>query len=162
LKVGGTLEEGKRGRGKREGRICYGRRWKRCTEGQEIEQRCVAMGDEELGCCKKKVPDARKRRDSQDSMGMTLPELPHKGKGEPVETRSRGWAWSLIEGWGHPPISKILIQNCSCLKEIQGQRVEQKQKRGHSETAPPGDPSHTQTPNPDTFADAKKSLLTGA
>jgi hypothetical protein len=27
----------------------YGRRWNRCTEGQEIEQRCVAKGDRELG-----------------------------------------------------------------------------------------------------------------
>ena len=31
----------------------------------------------------------------------------------------------------------------------------------HSETAPPGDPSHIQSPNPDTIVDAKKCLLTG-
>ena len=31
------------------GRIGYGRRWRRCTEGQEIEQSCVAKGDGELG-----------------------------------------------------------------------------------------------------------------
>ena len=31
------------GREKR-GRIRYGRRWRRCTEGQEIEQKYVAMG----------------------------------------------------------------------------------------------------------------------
>ena len=30
------------------------------------------------------------------------------------------------------------------------------------ETAPPGDPSHMQPPNPDTIADVKKCLLTGA
>jgi hypothetical protein len=30
------------------------------------------------------------------------------------------------------------------------------------ETAPPGDPSHKQPPNPDTIADANKSLLKGA
>ena len=35
-------------------------------------------------------------------------------------------------------------------------------RKGHPETAPPGDPSHMQTPNPDTIADAKKCLLTGA
>jgi hypothetical protein len=34
-----------------------------------------------------------------------------------------------VEGWGHPSISKILTQNCSCLKEIQGQRVEQRLKK---------------------------------
>ena len=30
------------------------------------------------------------------------------------------------------------------------------------ETAPPADPSHIQSPNPDTIVDAKKCLLTGA
>ena len=35
-------------------------------------------------------------------------------------------------------------------------------RKGHPETAPPGDPSHIQTPNPDTIVDAKKCLLTGA
>ena len=39
---------------------------------------------------------------------MTLAEIPNKGEREPVETISRGWAWPLIEGWDHPPISKIL------------------------------------------------------
>jgi hypothetical protein len=34
-------------------------------------------------------------------------------------------------------------------------------RKGHSETAPPRDPSHLQTPNPDTIADDKKPLLTG-
>jgi hypothetical protein len=43
--VGGTLKEEK---GVKCGRIRYERRWKRCTEGQEIEQRCVAMGNGEL------------------------------------------------------------------------------------------------------------------
>jgi hypothetical protein len=37
-----------------------------------------------------KVPDARKARASQDRMGMTLAEIPHKVEGEPVETISRG------------------------------------------------------------------------
>jgi hypothetical protein len=33
---------------------------------------------------------------------------------------------------------------------------------GHSETAPPEDPSHTQAPNQDTIVDDEKYLLTGA
>jgi hypothetical protein len=33
---------------------------------------------------------------------------------------------------------------------------------GNPETAPPGDPSYMQPPNPDTIADTKKCLLTGA
>ena len=45
----------KRGEGgEKRGRIRYGRRWRRCTEGQEIEQRCVAMGDGELGVATRK------------------------------------------------------------------------------------------------------------
>jgi hypothetical protein len=35
-------------------------------------------------------------------------------------------------------------------------------RKGHSVTTPLCDPSHMQTPNPDTIADAKKHLLTGA
>ena len=46
--MGGTGEEERKSRGKRGGRIGYRRRWGRCTEGQEIEQRCVAVGDREL------------------------------------------------------------------------------------------------------------------
>ena len=41
-------------KGEKRGRIRYGRRWRRCTEGQEIEQRCVAMGDGELGVATRK------------------------------------------------------------------------------------------------------------
>jgi hypothetical protein len=70
--------------------IRYGKRWGRSIEGQEIEQRCVAMGDGELGGSHQKVPDARKARDSQDPTGMTLAEIPNKEEKEPVETISRG------------------------------------------------------------------------
>jgi hypothetical protein len=42
------LEEEKRG-GQKRGRVSYGRRGRRCTKSQEIEKRCVAMGDVALG-----------------------------------------------------------------------------------------------------------------
>jgi hypothetical protein len=35
-------------------------------------------------------------------------------------------------------------------------------RKGHPETAPPGDPSHIQLPNPGTIVDDKKCLMTGA
>ena len=35
-------------------------------------------------------------------------------------------------------------------------------RRGHPETALPGDTSHIQSPNAETIADAKKDMLTGA
>jgi hypothetical protein len=47
----GGREEGE---GEKRERIRFGRRWRRCTEGQEIEQKCVAMGDGELGVATRK------------------------------------------------------------------------------------------------------------
>jgi hypothetical protein len=48
------LGGGEEGEGKKRRRSRYGKRWRRCTEGQEIEQRCVSMGDEELGVATRK------------------------------------------------------------------------------------------------------------
>jgi hypothetical protein len=59
-------------------------------------------------------------------MKMTLAKIPNKREIEPVETTSSRLAWPPVEGWGHLPISKILIQKYSCQKKMQGQRVEQK------------------------------------
>jgi hypothetical protein len=39
----------RRGGERKRGRIRYGRRWRRCTEGHEMKQRCVAIEDGELG-----------------------------------------------------------------------------------------------------------------
>jgi hypothetical protein len=82
--LGGREEEVQ----KKKGRVNHGRRL-RCIEGQEIEQRCVAMGNGETVGSNQKVPEARKARISQDPKGMTLTEIPHKGWEEPVETISR-------------------------------------------------------------------------
>ena len=46
-------------------------------------------------------------------------------------------------------------------EQIWRQSVEQRLRKGHPETAPPGDPFHTQSPNEDTIVDAKKCMLTG-
>ena len=88
-----------------------------------VEQRCVAMGNGELGVVTRKSQMPGKQ-EPQDPTGMTLAEIIHKGEEEPVE------------GWGHPPISKILTQNRSRLKKIQGQRVEQKLKERSSRDCP--------------------------
>jgi hypothetical protein len=66
---------------------------------------------------------------SQDTTGVIFAEIPNNGKREPIETISRGQASPLVDRWGHSPISKILTQNCFCLKEIQGQRVELRLKK---------------------------------
>ena len=85
---GGMDLEG-RGGGEKRGTIRYGRRCRRCTEGQEINQRCFAMGDGELGVATRKSQMPR-NQESQDSTGMTLAEIPLKGEGDPVETISKG------------------------------------------------------------------------
>ena len=68
----------------------------------------------------------------------------------------------LFEGWTHPTISKFLTENCSCLKEIEGQRVGQKLKEWPSKDCPLRDASYIHTPNPDMIANVKKYLMTAA
>ena len=58
-------------------------------------------------------------------------------------------------------MSKELVK-CSCLKEMQGQKLGQRLKERLSRDCPPGDPSHVQTPNPNTIVNAKMGLQTGA
>ena len=50
----GTRKEQRRGRWKRGARIRCERRQGKCTMGQEIERRCVAMGDGERGVANRK------------------------------------------------------------------------------------------------------------
>ena len=87
-----------------------------------------SSGGQGTGGSHKKVPDDREAAVSQDPMRMTLAKIPNKGGIELVETISSCWAWLPFEGWCHPATSKILIQNSSYLKEMQGQRVEQRSK----------------------------------
>jgi hypothetical protein len=47
---------------------------------------------------------------------------------EPGKTTFSRYAWLPIEGWGHSPISKILMQNFSFLKEMQGHKMDQRLK----------------------------------
>ena len=52
----------------------------RSTEGQKIEQRCVAVGDGQLVVATRKCPDATNPGVSQDPTGMALPKIPNKGE----------------------------------------------------------------------------------
>jgi hypothetical protein len=69
-----------------------------------------------------------------------------------LEVRHSPWFRDgVLQFW---PISKILTQNCFCLKEIQGQRVEQR--------LPHLGIHLIQSTNSETIADAKNCLLTRA
>jgi hypothetical protein len=61
-------------------------------------------------------------RDAQDSKGGTLDERPYSGERELVESTSSrkiGIKWRVEVAIQQ---SKTLTQNCSCLKELQGQK----------------------------------------
>ena len=58
--------------------------------------------------------------------------------------------------------SAILVGGTKYLQETQRQSVEQRLKERSPRDCPTWDPSHLQSPNPDTIVDAKKCLLTGA
>jgi hypothetical protein len=61
-------------------------------------------------------------RDVQDSKGGTLDEIPYNGERKPSESTSierQGIRWKDEVAI---PQLKILTQNCSCLKELQGQK----------------------------------------
>ena len=67
-----------------------------------------------------------------------------------------------MNGVTHPS-QNLLTQKYSCPKKREGKKYWNKDwRKGHPETVPPRDPSHQQTPNPDTIADVKKCLPIGA
>jgi hypothetical protein len=59
------------------------------------------------GSSHQKVQDAKKVRDSQGPMEITLAEITNEGDREPIETISRGQAQHPIEGWGIYPSPKF-------------------------------------------------------
>ena len=63
------------------------KRLRRCIKAQEIEQRNVRMGHRELVVATRKPPMPGKQEEPKE---MKLAEIPHKGKGDPVETISKG------------------------------------------------------------------------
>ena len=57
--------EGREDRERKRGRIRYGTGCRRCTEGQEIEQRCIAMRAGELGVATMKSQMSGKQEPSR-------------------------------------------------------------------------------------------------
>jgi hypothetical protein len=69
-----------------------------------------------------------------------------------MKLRRRKWCilWTFLEG-----VTKTLGRSYK-------DKFQSREWSDHPETAPPGDPSHIQLPNPDTIVDASKSLQTWA
>jgi hypothetical protein len=61
-------------------------------------------------------------RDAQDSKGGTLDEMSNSRERDLVKFTSNRKTGHLVEGWGCHSTVKNSDQNCSCLKEVQGQK----------------------------------------
>jgi hypothetical protein len=71
---------------------------------------------------------------------------PPQNQGPPFPLMSDKVILCLLYPW--TPITKFLTQKCSCPKEEQEQKWSSDWRKGHLRTAPPGDSSCLQTPNP--------------
>ena len=112
----------------------------------------------ETGCIHQKVPDAKKARVPQDPTVMTLAEIPNKLGTEPVETIYSAQARTTVEERGHPPISRFLTQNGSFLKEMQGQRMDQKLKKWPSRDCPTQGSIPSSDTNPRHYCRCQEAL----
>jgi hypothetical protein len=68
------------------------------------------------------VPETWEMRNSQDSKGGTVDEMPNSGEKEFIESTSSRKTEHQVEGWGCHPTVKKLTQNVSCLRKLQGQK----------------------------------------
>ena len=75
------------------------------------------IGIQEVGGTLQNAPETWDVRDSQDSKGGTLGEIPDSRERELVESTSSRKTSS--EGWSCHPTVTTLAHDCFCLKELQ-------------------------------------------
>jgi hypothetical protein len=84
-----------------------------------------------------KVPYARKTRSSQEPIRMKYLSCNTQQTGERTcGDHIQKLGMTLLEGWYYPLLSKIVMQNCSFLKQIQGHSLEQSLKERPSGDCP--------------------------
>jgi hypothetical protein len=91
-------------------------------------------------------------------MGITLNEMLREWGERTFRDHPQHIARTLVEGQGLPLISKFLTQKCSCSKEEQGPKKEQKLKEGPSEDCPSWRTILSTDTNPYTVAEVKGTL----
>ena len=74
--------------------------------------------------------------------------MPYSREWELVETTSSRRIGHQLEGWGWHPTVKTLAQNCSCLKELQGQKCRRNWGKGGPVTGPNWDPAQEEVQRP--------------
>ena len=67
----------------------------------------------------------------------------------PLEKQGIKWKGGVVI-----PQSKTLTQNCSCIKELQGQKWRRDWEKGGPVTSPNWGPAQGEAPRPDTITDA--------
>ena len=63
-----------------------------------------------------------------DSMRVSLAKMPNIGETEPKESTSNRLGLKWRRDWVTNPQSEFLTQNCSCVKELQGKKMEKRLK----------------------------------
>jgi hypothetical protein len=91
-----------------------------------------------------------------------LDEMLNSGERELVESTSNRKTGHQVRDGVDISQSKTLIQNCSCLKELQGQNWRRDWGKEAPVTGPNWDPSQGEAPRTDTITDAMVCLQTGA
>ena len=79
----------------------------RTPEGWQNEWKYAAAASGEWYGDPLEVPGAWDMRGSQNSVGMTLVEMPKSGEMKHVETISSCYKGPPVEGWGHQPTFKF-------------------------------------------------------
>jgi hypothetical protein len=97
-------------------------------------------------------------RDAQNSEGGTLDEMTNSEEMEFVEFISNRKIGHQVRERVAIPQSKTLTQNCSCLKELQGQKWRRAGGNESPVTGPNWDPAQGEAPRPDTITDAMVCL----
>ena len=92
-----------------------------------------------------KVQETWKVRDSQNSIGVTLDEMPNSGERELEESTSSRLNGPQEEGCCCQASVKISDKKCSYLKELQGQKWRRDRGKGGPMTGPTGDLPHGET-----------------
>ena len=105
-----------------------------------------------------KVPETWDVRGSQDPVGWPWLKCPAAGRWNPKRPPLVNKHGPQLKHRAAHLSSICLTQNCSCLKEIQGQKQSRDWRKDHPVTASTWDSSHEWAPNPNTITDAMLCL----
>jgi hypothetical protein len=146
---GGTWE------GEWSGRSGFG--WLKRTEALKASRKGGNRQPQEIGGwgTLQNASETWEVRDSQDSKGGTLDEIPDSRERELIEpTCSRKTGRTSSEGGGCHPTVTPLTHNCFCLRELQGWKWRGAWGKEGPVTETKWNPAQGEAPRPDTITEA--------